>query len=244
MTSDEDMSSMGTTTIGEWHRDPRDQHGYANRDGGPKLIQFESPRWRPKSSSSSSRSPRAAINAQDTYEDRFGRSLYGWKDNFKELPMAPVLGPNSFEVNGNCWNNRTSRIYHGAATPSFGLLTRVSCWGPLWTWLGRYARPNHHIISSHQHIRARVLLVLVFLVKLRFICCNCGDKSFYNDPGPSFLFYTTVEISPFVIRGWTPSWFLLHTHLQFQIACLPFLACVLRFTCRKSLCKDHRGVRP
>ena len=45
---DEDMSSVGTTTIGEWHRDPRDQHGYPNRDGGPKLIRFESPRWRPK----------------------------------------------------------------------------------------------------------------------------------------------------------------------------------------------------
>ena len=139
MTSDEDMSSMGTTTIGEWHRDPRDQHGYLNRDGGPKLIRFESPRWRPKSSSSSSWSPRAAstkINVQVAYGVHFGRSLYGWKDNIKELPMAPVSGRNSFGVEANCQNYRTSRIYHGAVTPSFGLLARVSCWGPLWTWLG------------------------------------------------------------------------------------------------------------
>ena len=39
-------------------------------------------------------------------------------------------------------------------------------------------------------------LVLVFLVKLRLIRCNCGDKSFYSDLGPSLL-----AISPFVIRA-------------------------------------------
>ena len=149
--------------------------------------------------------------------------------------MALVSDQNSLGVDGNSQNNGTSRICHSAATPSFGLLAHVSCWGPLWTWLGGYARPNHHIISSRRHIRVRVLLVLFFLVKLRLIRCNCGDKSFYSDPGPSFLFYTTVAISPFVIRAWTPSWSLLHIHLQFQIACLPFLACVLRFACRKSL---------
>ena len=78
---DEDMSSMGTTTLGEWHRDPRDQHGFPNRDGGPKLIRFESPRWRPKSSLSSSRSPGAAHTKNDTqaaYGVHFGRSIYGW----------------------------------------------------------------------------------------------------------------------------------------------------------------------
>lgn len=76
---DGDMSSMGTTTLREWHRDPRDQHGFSNRDGSPKLIRFESPRWRPKSSSSSSRSPGAARSkndAQAAYGVRFGCSLY------------------------------------------------------------------------------------------------------------------------------------------------------------------------
>ena len=63
------------------------------------------------------------VNAQVVYGARFGRSLYGWKDNFKKLPMAPVSGPNSFGVDGNRRNNRTSRICHGAGTPSFGLLT-------------------------------------------------------------------------------------------------------------------------
>ena len=156
---------METTTFGEWHRDQRDQHRFSNRDGGPKLIQFESPRWRPKSSSSSSQSPGAAHTKNDSqaaYGVRIGHSLYGWKDNFKELPMAPASGQNSFGVNRNTQNKTTSRICHGAATPSFGLLAHVSCWGPLWTWLGGHARPNHHIISSCRHIRVRVLLSLVF----------------------------------------------------------------------------------
>ena len=45
------------------------------------------------SSLSPSRSPGAARtknDAQVAYGVRFGRSLYGWKDNFMELPMAPV----------------------------------------------------------------------------------------------------------------------------------------------------------
>jgi len=157
---DEDMSSIGMTTIGEWHRDPRDQHGYPNRDGGPKLIRFESPRRRPKSSLSSSRSPRATrtkINAQVAYRVCFGCSLYGWKDNLKVLPMELVSGPNSFGFDRNHRNNKTSRICHSAATPSFGLLAQVSSWGPLWTWLWGYARPNHHIISNCRHIRVKVL---------------------------------------------------------------------------------------
>ena len=33
---------------------------------------------------------RTKIDAQDTYRLHFGRSIYGWKDNFIELPMAPV----------------------------------------------------------------------------------------------------------------------------------------------------------
>ena len=155
---DEDMSSMGTTTIGEWHRDQRDQHGYPNRDGGQKLIRFESPRWRPKSSSSSSRSPRAVctkVNAQVVYGARFGRSLYGWKDNFKKLPMEAVSGQNSLGVNGNHQNNITSRICQGAAPPSFGLLSHVSCrakwpkwWTPPWPPPATLGHPLGYKLSS------------------------------------------------------------------------------------------------
>ena len=46
-----------------------------------------------KSSSSLLRSPGAArtkINTQAAYGVRFGCSLYGWKDNFKEFPLALV----------------------------------------------------------------------------------------------------------------------------------------------------------
>ena len=86
-----------------------------------------------KSSSSLLRSPGAACsknNATATYLVHIGCSSYGWKENFKELPIAPVSGPNSLGVDGNRQNKGTYRICDSAATPSFGLLSRVSCWGP------------------------------------------------------------------------------------------------------------------
>jgi hypothetical protein len=65
------------------------------------------------SSSCQSRIPGTARNkmgAQVAYGVGFGHSLYGWKDNFEELPMAPVSGPNSSRIHGNCLNKLTSKI--------------------------------------------------------------------------------------------------------------------------------------
>jgi hypothetical protein len=79
------------------------------------------------------RTPETALTKTDShvaYGVGFGCSLYGWKDNFKNLPMAPVSGPNSSGVDGNRLHKLTPRICSGAATPSFGLLGRVSCQGP------------------------------------------------------------------------------------------------------------------
>ena len=125
----------------EWCEDEGDQQDFPSREDGPKLIRFESPRWRPKNNSSSSppRNLGAAHtknDAQIAYRVRFGRSLYGWKYNFKEPPMALASDPNSLGVNGNHQNNVTSRIYQGAAPPSFGLLSHVPCrakWPKWWT---------------------------------------------------------------------------------------------------------------
>ena len=83
-----------------------------------------------------SRIPEAVCTKNDAttiYGVRLRRSLYGWKDNFKELPMELVLGLNSFGVDVNRQNNMTSRICQGAAPPSFGLLARVPCWPKWWT---------------------------------------------------------------------------------------------------------------
>jgi hypothetical protein len=73
---------------------------------------------------------RTKTDAHIAYVVGFGFSLYGWKDNFKKLPMEPVSGPNSSGVDGNRLHKLTSRICSGAAMPSFGLLGRVSCQGP------------------------------------------------------------------------------------------------------------------
>lgn len=116
------------------------------------------------SSSSPPRSPGAACTkfiAQVAYGLGFRLSTYAWKAKEISFPMALVPPQNSFRVIRNRRNKSTSRIYQVAAPPSFGLLARVSCWGPLWTWLGGYARPNPHIISSRCHIRVWVLLRLI-----------------------------------------------------------------------------------
>ena len=139
------------------------------------------------SSSSPVRSPgavRTKNDAQVAYGVRFGRSLHGWKDNFKELPMELVWVPNSLGVDGNIWNKWTSRVCQFAATPSFGLLARVSCWGTWWTWLGGYACPNPHIISSCHHIRVWVLFRSDFPSRNCLLHCNCDDKSFCYESGP------------------------------------------------------------
>ena len=64
---------------------------------------------------------RTKTDAQVAYRVRFGRSLYGWKDNFKMLPMALVLDPNSSGVDGNRLIKLMSSFCPGAATPSFGI---------------------------------------------------------------------------------------------------------------------------
>ena len=61
------------------------------------------------------------MDAQVAYGVGFGCSLYGWKYNFKTLPMALVSGTNSSVVDGNLPRNLTSSFCPGAATSSFGL---------------------------------------------------------------------------------------------------------------------------
>jgi hypothetical protein len=76
------------------------------------------------------RTTHTKTDAHVAYRIGFGCYLYGWKDNFKNLPMELVSGPNSSRVDGNRLHKLTSRICSGAATPSFELLVRVSCQGP------------------------------------------------------------------------------------------------------------------
>ena len=68
--------------VGEEFGGVVDQQGQPSRVGGPIQVEFESVL--------ESRSIRTKINAQAAYGVRFGCSLYGWKDNFKELRMALI----------------------------------------------------------------------------------------------------------------------------------------------------------
>ena len=74
--------------VGEEFGGVVDQQGQPSGVGGQAELEAQS-----KSSSSLLRIPgtaRTKINAHAAYGVRFGCSLYGWKDNFKELPMELV----------------------------------------------------------------------------------------------------------------------------------------------------------
>jgi hypothetical protein len=98
------------------------------------------------------------IDALATYRVGFRRSIYGWNQNFIELPMAQVPSKNSFRVDGNRQNKWASRICHGAVSPSVGPLARVPCWNPFGLRPGDLHAPNSFLFSSHCHIRVWVLL--------------------------------------------------------------------------------------
>ena len=96
-----------------------DQQGRPSQGGGPNRFNFES--------DSESKSSSTKTDTQVTNGVGFGHSLYGWKDNFKTLPMALVSIPNTSGVDRNCPRKLTSSVCPGAAMPSFGLwaLNRV-----------------------------------------------------------------------------------------------------------------------
>ena len=86
------------------------------------------------SSSSTVRAPGPVylkLVTQDAFGLCFRRSIYGWKDNLIRKPIQVVSRQKTFRINGNYQNKSASRIYYGAATPSFGPLDRVSCLNPL-----------------------------------------------------------------------------------------------------------------
>ena len=92
---DEDMTSMDMDMGGEWHGSPTRPSRVFKSRRRPEVdsVRISKVEAQRNSSSSPSRSPGAArtkINAQAAYGVRFGCSLYGWKYNFKDLPMAPV----------------------------------------------------------------------------------------------------------------------------------------------------------
>jgi hypothetical protein len=46
--NDEDMETMLMSMRGAWIGEDGVQQGFPIQEGGPRLIRFESPRWRPK----------------------------------------------------------------------------------------------------------------------------------------------------------------------------------------------------
>ena len=90
------------------------------------------------------------LDTQVAYGLRLRWSTYGWKDNFISKPMIVVPLQKSIRINGNRWNNLTSRIGHDAASSSFTSLGLVTCWDIFRAWRGVLGRPLGYIISSRR----------------------------------------------------------------------------------------------
>jgi hypothetical protein len=109
-----------------------DKEGLKERRGGAKEQQRQAKlESQSKSSWNPIRIPGTVctkIVAQITYQLRFGRSLYGWKDKRINFPMELVSYPNSFWVHRKRWNNEANRICHGAVLPYLGPVGYVSSW--------------------------------------------------------------------------------------------------------------------
>ena len=104
---------------------------------------------------------------QDASGLRFQQSTYGWKANLIRKPIQVVSHQNLFGINRNCGHNSASRIYQGAATPSFGPLDHVSCLGPLGARPGVLHDPRVFINSGRSSIRVWVLLRLFYEEQFR-----------------------------------------------------------------------------
>jgi hypothetical protein len=109
----------------------------------------------------SSGAVRNKTDAQVAYGVGFGRSIYGWKQNFIKLPMAPVLCQNSFRVNGNRRNKVTSRICQSAAlTVWLGLRPKLGAAHP-WS-LPTLGRSVSYICSSRRLRNLSLFSLLAF----------------------------------------------------------------------------------
>jgi hypothetical protein len=125
-----ERTSKGVGKILEAWRTSKDVQMKMEAQTGSTSFQFRTPG-----------TARTKMDAHVAYGVGFGCSLYGWKDNFNKLPMAPVSDPNSSGGDGNRLHKLTSRICSGATMPSFGLLGRVSCQGPFEARPRGLARP-------------------------------------------------------------------------------------------------------
>jgi hypothetical protein len=77
----------------DWRRWSPARFSKSRRRSKVDLVRVPGVEAKSNLSSGPVRSPRAVHNktdAQVAYEVGFGRSIYGWKHNFIDLPMAPV----------------------------------------------------------------------------------------------------------------------------------------------------------
>jgi hypothetical protein len=117
-----------------------------------------------------------------------------------------------------------------AASPILGQVGLVPCralslgWGhPHLVTLNPRTCPLQYKLSSSHHIRVWVLFSSNFPLRNRHLHYNYDVESFCYESGPLFLFYTTMAISPFVIRAWTHLVLCFICIYNFRLWVYPFL---------------------
>ena len=102
---EEDMTPMHTTMIGAWHQERGVQQGCPRHEGGPRLIRFESPRWRSKETQ-----VRVHLGVQEQPAPKLmlrphTESVLDGLYMDGKIISRSFQWPNSFGVDGNRQNN-------------------------------------------------------------------------------------------------------------------------------------------
>jgi hypothetical protein len=128
-------------------------------------------------------------------------SLMRWKANNESFILVLVLPP---ECSWIILCDRDKVLHH----QFWAVMTLLSCRA-----LSPRCAPPSPLAPSPSLVRfginsvaAAILglgfcLVLVFHQETDIFHCNCDAESFCCESGPPFLFYTTMAISPFVLRA-------------------------------------------
>ena len=155
--SDEDMTHMHMTMIGSCISERGVQQGCPSHKGGPRLIQFESPRWRPKTTQ-----VRVHLGVQEQ-PTMFWSPRPHTESVFDVLHMDGKLRRHTFQCR---WSHakilsESTGIIETMDTQNLPGRCAAVFWAvgpcimlqPIGARPGGRPRPNPYIFSSRRHIR-------------------------------------------------------------------------------------------
>jgi hypothetical protein len=185
---DEDMTLMNTIMIGAWHGEGGVQLVCPSQEGGSRLIQFESPRWRPKAIQ-----VRAHLEVQEQHVQKTTRrshtesfwTFFIWME-MEFYRASNGTGPTSKFHRSRQESSKQVDFHNLSGCYAIVFWTVGPCivLKPIGAHPGGHPRPNPRIFSSYRHIRVWVLFSSSFPLRNRHLHCNCDVESFCCESGP------------------------------------------------------------